>query len=51
MDKIKKFKITYWLSGDIRVGYIKAYDITMAKIIFYMEYPCDDIIEVEEEDV
>lgn len=43
-----KFKIKYWLAGNIKVAEVEAKDITEALVYFYMHYSCDDIIEVLE---
>lgn len=46
-----KYKITYWLAGNIKVAYVKASSIYEAKLLFYVTHVCEDIIEVVEEDV
>lgn len=48
---VKKFKIKYYLGGDIRVKYIEAEDSIDARLKFYLFNDCDDIISIEESDV
>lgn len=44
-----KFKIKYWLAGNIKVVEIEAKDINEVLVYFYTHYSCDDIIEVLED--
>ena len=44
----RKFKITYWLNGDVRVKEIEAYSKYNAKVTFLLTNKCDDIISVQE---
>lgn len=43
-----KFKIVYWLSGNMKVLELEAKDMNEALVYFYTHYPCDDVIEVLE---
>ena len=42
-----KYKLIYWLAGDVKVTHIEAPDMKTALVIFYENYPCDDLIRVE----
>ena len=42
-----KFKIVYWLNGNIKKVDIEAKDKPTAKLLFLMKLPCDDIITIE----
>lgn len=48
---VKKFKIKYWIGGDIRVKTIEAEDSLDARLKFYLFNECDDIISVVEDDL
>lgn len=48
MSELKKFKVIYWNNGNKCVAEVEAYSKYDAKRRFYMTYPCDDIIRIEE---
>lgn len=43
---MNKYKVIYWLAGDLRVAYLEAKDIEEAFILFYLNYTADDVVEV-----
>ena len=45
---MKKFKIIYWLNGNIKKVDAEAETKQKAKMLFLMKLPCDDIISIEE---
>lgn len=45
---MKKFKIVYWLSGNIKTYEIEAKSVAEAKMWFLLSEPNDDIIRIEE---
>lgn len=45
---MKKFKIKYWLGGDIHVTSLYANDAVEARLYMYLYIQCDDIISIEE---
>lgn len=45
---LKKFKITYWLDGNIKVAELEASSKYNAKMRFYLTHSCDDIISIQE---
>lgn len=45
---MKKFKIKYWLGGDIKVIHVKAEDSIDARLKMYLFHEFDDIISIEE---
>ena len=45
---MKKYKITYWHCGNIKVLELQATSKYNAKIQFYVLHSADDIISVEE---
>ena len=45
---MKKYKITYWLNGNIEVVETEAEDKLQASIYFNLLFPVDDIISIEE---
>lgn len=44
----KKFKVSYWLNGNICVKEIEAFSKYDAKQRFYLTTSADDIIRIEE---
>lgn len=48
MVTLKTWKITYWNKGNKRVAKIQAPSKYAAKNRFYLAYPFDDIISIEE---
>lgn len=48
MNELRKFKVTYWHNGNKKVAEVDAFSKYNAKQRFYLTYPCDDIICVEE---
>lgn len=48
MSDLKKYKVVYWNNGNKCVAEVDAYSKYDAKKRFYLKYPCDDIIRVEE---
>ncbi len=44
----KKFKVKYWLDGDLHVTSIYAEDSVEARLYMYLYIHCDDIISIEE---
>lgn len=48
MSELKKYKVTYWNNGNIKVANVDAFSKYNAKQRFYLSYPCDDIISIEE---
>lgn len=44
-----KFKIKYWLAGNIKVCCLEANSLNEVMVYFYTHYPCDDVIEVLED--
>ena len=47
-EAMKKYKITYWNNGDIRIKTVEAENIKDAQYQFYMSTACDDIKEIKE---
>lgn len=45
---MKKYKVHYWNNGRKCVVEIEATSKYNAKARFYLRYPCDDIIRIEE---
>ena len=45
---MKKYKITYWLNGNILTVDTEAQDELQARIYFNILFPNDDIISIEE---
>lgn len=45
---LRKFKVTYWLDGNIRVKEILASSKYNAKRRFYLHEKADDIISIQE---
>ena len=48
MSELRRFKVIYWHNGRKRVEEIDAFSKYDAKKRFYLSYPCDDIIRIEE---
>ena len=46
-----KYKIIYWHCNDVKVCHIEAHNVTEAVVLFYLNYPCDDLIRIEVADV
>ena len=42
-----KYKVTFWKNGNKRIEEVDAADETAAMIVSYINYSCDDIIEIE----
>lgn len=42
-----KYKFIYWQAGDVKVCHIEAPDMKTAVALFYLTYPCEDLIRVE----
>lgn len=45
---MKKYKIIYWLNGDLKVTKIEATSKYNAKMRFYLTEQADDIVRIEE---
>lgn len=43
-----KFKIVYWQSGELRTVEIAAATMALARYMFEMNVPNDDIVAIEE---
>ena len=48
MSELKKYKVFYWNNGNKKVAEVEAFSKYNAKQRFYLTYPCDDIIRIEE---
>lgn len=48
---MKKYRIKYYLYGDIKIVYIAANNEEEALVLFYLNYQADDVISVVLEDV
>ena len=44
----RKFKITYWLNGDIKVKEVYANSRYEAKMRFYLTEKFDDLVSIQE---
>lgn len=44
----KKFKVIYWLNGNIKTAYVIADSKYNAKTKFYFNNVADDIVRIEE---
>ena len=48
MNEKRKFKVVYWLRGNLKVVEVEAFSKYDAKRVFYLSYECDDIDHIEE---
>ena len=48
MVTLRTWKIVYWHGGNKRVMKLQAASKYDAKLRFYVQYPADDIISIEE---
>lgn len=45
---VRRYKITYWHCGNKKVLELQASSKYDAKLRFYVQYPADDIISIQE---
>ena len=48
MTGMKKYRIAYWLAGDLKVTIIEANSKGEALILFYVNNACDDVAWCDE---